>query len=386
MGRTRALTGCAAAAALLVAVLSVRGGTAAEEADLAAGLPVPTTEPSTGPSADARPDHVLVGANGLPGLRLGSATPSGGFPEPTSAGCTLVWDETSGTQGSTVRLDQVSWDTNAWAMDGAMVSVLVGSWSDVVSPSESVRTWLGPTLGSPIEAAQELPRARTTRERAPGGVGPVVTVVAVPGRGVEVLYSDLPLNSPFDREEGRITTIEVRRPEARACEMRELYRTTEEPATSEPLTIDADGVGPLRLGATEAELLAAPGVVADDMGGSTGCRAFSWQQGSAAWLRATVVEGVVTEVTASGVAATSFGLPAGATADEVRARFPELAGRSDELMSRSSTAVDLDGVTLELQLVPAQLWVPEVDRPFDGGPLSVNGVVVRSPGASPYPC
>ncbi len=391
--------------ALLVAVVTVRDGTAADDADLAVGpqepSPVPSPEPSEG---GAGPGTVVLGANGLPGLRLGTEaldTPDS-FDE-TPSGCRWVWDEDAGTSGSEVRQEQVTWQAAAWAVDDEVVSVYVAGWDGASSPSERLTSWLGPTLGSPIEAAQELPGATTVTERPFGAAGPVIQVVTVPERGVEVVYSDLPSYGGLGTPEtgtGRISTMEVRTPGGRACTLADVFGPP--PGEQVPpggLVVDVDGVGPLRLGTSVAALADLEEVIFRGDGDGDGvtadgrdimsCLSFSLDGGPDArgFASATAHEGVVTEVQVwdPGLA-TSFGLPAGADADDVRRLFPETAGRSDPEMGTSPVVVDVDGAPVELQMQPDEVWLPDLERPAQGGVPRLTGVVLRTPGTPQYAC
>ena len=71
---------------------------------------------------------------------------------------------------------QSSWDTSVWVVDGVVSSVVLTRWAPAQEVDPGVRTWLGPTLGSPIEAAEALPgrprphraAVRSRRARGPG--------------------------------------------------------------------------------------------------------------------------------------------------------------------------------------------------------------------------
>lgn len=403
--RRNAIVGAATVAGLLLAVLAVRGGTAADEADLA-GPP----EPSPAPSEETGPDPVLLAADGLPGLRLGAAPgPGQGAPEAPTGDCWLTWEDPGGMEGLEAPPGGLHWDVGAWVVDDEVVSVVLGTWSDVSEVSQGLRTWLGPTLGSPVEAAQELPGARTVVERPFGAAGPDVSVVTVPEQGVEVVFSDVPVVVPGAQDEGgRITTIEVRKPAARPCSLADTFGGATDGSAdgggdSLPgFTVDVDGVGPLRLGASAEDLLdedvvvAEPaqtggrfsdGALADQADADTVCQPFTLALPPEAggFVRAVALDGVVTEVWVSGPAlTTSFGLDPGADADDVRARFPELAGVSDQLMGVAN--VDVDGVPVRLELQPEVVWLPDVERPVEGGSLRVGGIVLRTPGTPEFSC
>jgi len=384
--------------ALFVAVVAVRGGTAANDADLAVGLQEPSPEPSEEGTGS---ETVVLRANGLPGLRLGTTaldTPDS-FHE-TPSGCRWVWDEAAGTSDSDVRQDRVTWEAAGWAVDGEVVSVYVTAWDGASSPSEHLTNWLGPTLGSPIEAAKELPGATTVTERPFGSSGPVVQVVTVPERGVEVLYSDRPSYvwpGSSETGTGRISTIEVRTPAGRARTLADVFGPGPDEQVPPGFVVDVDGVDPLRLGTSVATLAdleqvtfhgAGDGVTAD--GGSiTSCQSFSLDGGPDArgHVAAVAHDGVVTEVQVwdPGLA-TSFGLPAGADADDVRRLFPETAGRSDPELGLSSVVVDVDGAVVELQMQPEEVWLPDLESPVQGGVPTLTGVVLRTPGTPQYAC
>lgn len=396
--RRNVIVGAATVAGLLLAVLAVRGGTAADEADLAG-----PAEPSPAPSEDTAPGPVVLSANGLPGLRLGARPDQRqGFPEQTTDGCQMVWHDPGGMPGFEVPPGGPTWETGTWVVDDEVVSVVLGTWSERTEVDERLRTWLGPTLGSPVEAAQELPGARTVVERPYGSAGPVVTVVTVPERGVEVVFSDAPAFTSAGAQGGRITTIEVRKPAARPCALGDVYGSGAGGDSLPGLTVDVDGVGPLRLGTSTEELLDVDGVVAQPVqtggrlsGGQLAeetdadvvCQPFTLDPppGADGYVRAVALDGVVTEVWVSGQAlTTSFGLAPGADVDEVRARFPALADVSDRLLGIAN--VDVDGVPVRLHLQPEVVWLPDLERPVEGGRLTVAGVVLRTPGTPESPC
>ncbi len=390
MGRIGVVAGVTMAA-LLVAVVAVRGGTAADEADLAVGLEQPSPEPSPEPTGQ-RP--LVLDANGLPGARLGAAP---GRQEPSGltdlAGCQWVWDP-GGWMTDPDLVQQPTWETSAWVVDDEVVAVVLGAWHDPAGADDALQTWLGPTLGSPIEAAQELPGATTVVERPFGTLGPTVRVVTVPGQGIEVVLSDLPLPGAADRpfaDAGRITTIELRRPGARDCALDDLDALGA--TRPQGWTVDVDGLGPLRLGTAVDDLVATDGVRADgspyDTGGVASCQGFvlAGEDRSTGFARALAVDGVVTEVQVwdTGLA-TSFGLPTAADADDIRARFPEVAARSGPLMGSGAVRVVVDEVDVELLLQHEAASVPDLERPVEGGVPTVAGVTVRTPGAPVSPC
>ncbi len=389
--------------ALLGAVLAVRGGTAAEDADLAGPV-----QPSPAPSEDTGPEPVLLAANGLPGLRLGTRPDRRQVPmEELANGCQIVW-EPGGTEWVDVSSDGVSaWETAAWVVDDEVVSVVLGTWFHATEVSAGLRTWLGPGFGSPVQAAQELPGARTAVERPYGSTGPVVNVVTVPARGVEVVFSDAPPPGPpgpgGPDDDGRITTIEVRKPAARSCALADTYGSAATGGDSLPgSTVDVDGVGPLRLGATSEQLVDAADVVAeptvtggrlaggdlaDEADADVVCQSFTLAvpPGADGYVRAVALDGVVTEVWVSGQAlTTSFGLAPGADVDDVRARFPELADVSDQLLDVAY--VEVDGVPVRLELQRELVWLPDLERPVEGGTLRVAGMVLRTPGTPEFAC
>ena len=78
--------------------------------------------------------------------------------------------------------------------------------------------------------------------------------------GVEVVFGDAPAGAPLpfqddDAPAGRITSIELRRPAARVCDLPVLVDRLREGTRG--LVVDAGGVGPVRLGETVDQLVAA---------------------------------------------------------------------------------------------------------------------------------
>lgn len=416
MRRSRLVVGVTVVA-LLAAVVAVRGGTAADDADLAVGLDEPLPQPSPGRSQDDGQGTVLLAADGLPGLRLGRAAvdDDGGAAE-TVAGCRLVRSDLGDSSGTDVSVDQAVWETAAWVVEEEVVSVFVGAWGDSSSPSALLDTFLGPTIGSPVQAAQELDGATTVTERPFGADGPVVTVITVAGRGVETVYSDLPpygARDTSEQAEGRISTVEVRLPAGRPCTLADTdlppadlppegapgaaadAAVGDGPAGDGPVVdgpvMDLDGTGPFRLGTPVADLAGVVGVVDDGAGERLAagdgrvvtCQSFFLRDGagSPGVVRATALDGVLTEVRAYGPGlSTTFGLPSGADADDVHALCPETAGRADPVTGAGVIVVDVDGTTVELQMQPARVWLPDLERPVEGGVSTVDGVVVRTPG------
>lgn len=372
MARARVVTG-AAAAALLLGVLAVRSGTAVDQAGLAEAAP-----PAPSPSApDETVVDLLLEANGLPGLRLGTSgasTVSPAHEVQDASGCRLGW-HTGLSEGSDLPGADVDWETNAWVVDGEVVAVVVNRWSDQQQASEVLRTWLGPTLGSPLAAAQELPGARTARHTPFGGDGPTVSVVTVPLDGVEVVFGDAPSwPGPRTGRAGtedpgtRITSIEVRYPAARACAMEELYA-----AATGAEVLDADGAGRVRLGEPVGPLLA-DGLLEEETGATSpppGCRTFVSPE---AELRVTAVDDVVVSVQAYGVRRTSFGVQTGDGVDEVRAVFPDLGPVGTA--GFASADVEVDGHVVRLEMAEGFDFVPDLERPVLGGPRVVQRFTV----------
>lgn len=205
---------------LVVGVLAVRGGSAAGQEDLRP----PAAGSSQGPSAPAPPglQPVVLEPDGLPWARLGSdgdglATATedrdaavGGQP----GGCVPAWSPTVDASGH-------PWESTVRLLGGEVVSVVLSRPDPTSAELPGLRTWLGPTLGSPLSSAAALPGARTTTLRPSGPDGAVVTTVLVPGSdagGPETLLSDAPRGRASDDEDlGRTTRIEVRLPAGRAC-------------------------------------------------------------------------------------------------------------------------------------------------------------------------
>ena len=63
-----------------------------------------------------------------------------------------------------------------------------------------------------------------------------------------------------------------------------------------------------------------------------------------------------------------------------------LQWEADRRLGSGVVQVVVDGVTVELQLQSRTEWVPDLERPAEGGVPTVSGVVVRSVGAPLYPC
>lgn len=380
MARRRSLVTVVAAAALVAGVLWVRDGTAAVEADLAGPPPSPVPAPS---AADGATDGLVVSANGVEGLRLGTSAPTEQFGPSTPDGCTLTWPPPE-------RIDvHPGVDVVAWALDGDVVSVTVASWDVLESVDERVRTWLGPTLGSPIQAAAELPGARQDVTRVSPD-GPTVTVVTVPGRGVEVVYSDVPTWAGPGTPEttGRVTTIEVRHPVGRGCVAAD---DPEQFGAGGGTTgvLDLDGLEHVRIGDDVDALVAAghlleeipSGGIPDDPAPG-GCRAFSTV--AAPWARVTALEDRVAKVqTWSPDVRTSFGVQGGAGLEEIRAQFPDLYV-AEPTSGLGDLVWQVDGTTVSAAMWPATMFVPDVDRAFQAGPPVVHAVSVTAPGVEAW--
>lgn len=367
MPRSTALVAAVAAALLLVGVVAVRSGTAAEDVDLAG----PAPEPSAGPSEPPW-DGVVLEANGLPGLRLGTR-PAGVVPWEEGA-CDPVWDR-AGVVSST----SASWQAAGWVRDGRLVSVVLSTWLLDPQVDPLLRTWLGPTLGSPSVAARELPGARPEVHRPFGADGPTVTVTVVPLDGVEVVYGDAPVGvgGPGQSDQPVITSIEVRRPEARACETTDTMVLAGVESTD--LDVDAGGAGPVRLGAPVQPLIDS-GVLLEDGQASGGadppCR---WLSAGDLPLSVQAVDGRVVEVSVHAEAPGAFGLAPGAGVDELVETFPELAGQQELLGWDHSAEVDLGPASLRVDLFPEVRYVPELDQPVLGGEAQVAGYTLRAP-------
>ena len=183
----------AAAALLVVDGLATRGGIAAAQQDL---VTIRRPEPSGAPTAaqvegrqvEGRPvvleaDGVLAARFGSSGGRLqtgqmvtatGWAPAAGDLP----GGCVPAWsDYVDGTVEE--------YDMSVWLVDGLVSSVVLTRSDPTTAVLTGLETWLGPTLGSLVTDASALPGARTTTEQSFGQTGPAVTVVHVPGDGID---------------------------------------------------------------------------------------------------------------------------------------------------------------------------------------------------------
>lgn len=373
---------------LVLGVLVVRGDSAAEEEDLRAA----TESPSEPPVDDAvKPAEVLLTADGMEGMRLG--TPKAGLvspvfgsgPRPVTAddlpaGCMPAYE--SGYE------EARTWDSQAWLVDDTVTAVLITRRNPNLATPAGLDTWLGPALGSPIEAAEELPGARTRTERPTGAQGPEVTVVVVPADGVEVVFSDIvfDLRAVPEQARGRVTTIEVRLPRARACSQEALSEfspvTLEE--TAADTAISLDGVTGAPIGSDAAVVRDLPGVHAQNSG-LEGCEAFLLSAGHGL-LRVVAVDGVVASASVWGdVSEDSWDeLPfrIGMSAEEVSAAIPEGA---EPVPAASPEAVEvrLGKRLVRVDLAPPWRWVEDVEIPVSGGPPVVHTITVQDAEVDP---
>ncbi len=376
-------------ALLVVGVLGVRGDSAADEEDLRAEAPSTlTAEPSVDDRAE--PGAVRLAADGIEGMRLGSpgtgfVSPilgSGGEPiaaEDLPGGCMPAF-ESGSVQGRT-------WDTRAWLVDDVVSAVLVSRRNTNLVTPAGLSTWLGPTLGSPVEAASELPGARTRTERPAGAQGPEVTVVVASADGVEVVFSDVVFDVEAVPEEarGRITTIEVRHPRARACSEEALVAFSpsalEGVATDQVLGLDGLTAAPIGSDATVLEDLPR---VQPQGGGLGGCEAFFLATGTGS-VRVVAVDGVVVSTSLWGDAGDGtygeFPFRLGMTAEEVSAAVPAEAGPALEI-GTDAVEVILGQRLIRLDLAPPVHWVEDVDVPVSHGPPAVSTITVQDLGVS----
>ena len=386
----------AAAAVLVVGVLAIRSTTAAAEQDL---VPMAGPEPSaTASAAPVEPGPVVLEANGLPGARLGSSGPrlrTGPLygaegqvlsPDDLPGGCVPAWsDYADGTVEE--------YDMSVWLVEGLVSSVVLTRWDPTTAVLAGLRTWLGPTLGSPLAEAAALPGARSATSRPFGATGPAVTVVHVPGSGVDVVFSDAvhdPASRPDgtagpDATAGRITTVEVRHPRARGCSTQALEAVragATVPATD--LAMGPDGVSALPVGTAESVVLARPGVQA---GSETvpGCRSYAVGTASGGRVRVVTLDGLVVMGEAFGPVPSELGVAAGDTPADVLRAFPQLAERTGDGPPTGTGFVEVvvgDRV-VRIELGQAERWVPEVDVPVRGATPEVRSLSVRTATAPP---
>lgn len=378
---------------LLVGVLGVRGTTAADEEDLrAAAPPSVSTEPSADPSlgGDGEPGQAVLSAGGIDGLRLGE--PATGLISPIPhdnraltaddlpGGCMRAYE--SSYQGDR------TWEGRAWLVDDVVASVLVTRSNPNLATPAGLSTWLGPTLGSPMEAASELPEARTTTERPFGPDGPQVTVVVAPVDGVEVVFSDAAyeMDAIPEQARGRVTTIEVRQPRARACSEEELLAfslSTPEPPDPDPV-LGLDGLTGAPIGSDATVLEHLPGARAEG-DGLGGCQAFALRAGGGR-VRVVALDGVVVSASVWGdVGQDTYGdLPfrGGMSAEEVSAAVPAGAAPPQGTGS-GSVEVTLGQRVVQAELLPPIRWVEDVDAPVSAGPPAVFLVTVSDASVDP---
>ena len=381
--RTRTWVPAAAALLLVVGVLATRGGTAAAEDDLLppAAEPPPSA-PSPEPSADVV-QAVAVEANGIPGMRLGTDgrellspfgggdVASGGPLQETPGGCATAYEPPGSTEQN--------WGAAAWVVDGLVSAVVLSRWDTSGPVRPVVTTWLGPTLGSPVRAASELVGARTTVERPFGHDGPAVTVVVVPGDGVEVVYSDATYDqaSVLESDRGRVTTLEVRQAGARPCAMQDVqasYRTGADPEEV-AVSLGPGGLDVAPIGTPVDVVRALPGV-GPHPGVTDACETFHLTTEGGGSVRLTVLDGVVVSAHAYGTVPTDLGVAPGDGVAEVQAAYPELLTPGEAVVPGTAEVVMGDRV-LGLDLWPAVAWVPEVELPVTGGPVVVESLSVR---------
>lgn len=376
----------AAGLLLVVGVLGARGSSAVDEADL---LPAPPAAVAPSPAASAADVEVLLVADGVEGMQLGSSgadlarpdfwvSPSDGTGTDGAAadppgGCTLAWPA--------VHEEGRTWSSQAWIVDDEVSAVVITRDDPASLQPPGLDTWLGPTLGSSIGAAGELPRAKTRTEAPFGTDGPQVTVVVVPVDGVEVVYSDavFALDDVAEQARGRVTTIEVRHPRARACSG-EMFDDIAPVAVGEAapgLVVGRDGLTDAPIGSDEAVLHALPG--AQSQGGGV-CEAFLLPVDGGT-IRAVTVSGVTAMASVEGeVADEVYGdLPfrVGMTSEEVSASTPPEAGQPVEA-GDEMVEVTLGERVVRADLQPLWRWVDDVEVPVSGGPPVVHRVSVRN--------
>lgn len=371
---------------LLVGVLTARGGTAADPDELRP----PAAGASPAPSAPAGPEVVALDADGVPTARLGMTLDeledSIGLPGqsggdgPGPGTCVPVW--------ATAMDGTPTYETTAWVRDDEVVSVVLASWEPTPRALPGLTTWLGPTLGSPVAAASELPGARTTLERPFGGAGPTVTVVHVPAaEGVEVVYADVaPGGWPgTGAAPGRITSVEVRTHGGRGCSLDALPV----PAPGEdsgpvlpPLTIGLDGLDLAPIGSPSAGLAALGFQGSGALAGIPGCESFWGSDAEGRWTHVTALDGVVVMADGDVPGAPSLGVGAGDSLKAVLRAFPDAVGQGLEAPSATwQTTLGQRVVRLEVGL--SERSVPDVDRPALGSPSVVRSVSVRDSQADP---
>ncbi len=161
-------------------------------------------------------------------------------------------------------------------VDGTVSAVVLTRWDPAPEVVAGLGTWLGPTLGSPVEAASELPGARTSGRAAarPGGAGghrrPRLRL-----DGVDVVFSDAiyDMSAVTEQARGRITTVEVRNPRARHCTQQALSELGPRiwagppPAPGTDLTLGLDGVAAAPIGSSAGDLVARLGLSSDGLQG-----------------------------------------------------------------------------------------------------------------------
>jgi hypothetical protein len=266
-------------------------------------------------------------------------------------------------------------------------SVQLTSWEQPGGVLPGVETWLGPTLGSPVESVSELPGARTVTEHPHGTSGPAVTVVRVPLGGVELVASDAQYDMTSLPEDlsGRITTIEVRHPRARACSQEALdavgpalWGYPQSPGLD--LELGLDGITAFPLGTPVQVLDENPGLTRELS--QDACAAYSGTTADGGWVRLVALDGAVAQAEAWGPVPSAMGLPNHGSEADVRAALPQTWEKYPQaLPSRVEVAVGERVVVVDLH--PGVAYVPDVDVPVQGGPSLVQGVSVRHAGAEP---
>ncbi|MFC3687742.1 hypothetical protein [Aquipuribacter hungaricus] len=383
--RTRTWLPATAGVLLLLGVLTARGGTAADEADLRP----PAAEASPAPSEPAGPEVTVLEADGVPTARLGMdvhelADAAGGpgfvgLEEAPPEACLPVW--------ATGPDSMPAFETSAWVRDGEVVAVVLSRWDTTTRVVAELETWLGPTLGSPVATASELPGARTTLERPFGAAGPTVTVVHVPAAdGVEVVYADV--SSGYQpgagAGAGRITSVEVRSPGGRGCSQ-DAHPVQPEGRDGAPvlppLVMGLDGLDVAPLGSPSAGL-AALGFEGGLGGGPAGCEAFWRQDADGSWLSVTALDGVVVKVEGDGPTSPSLGVGAGDSLKAVLRAYPGAVGQGLEAAWATwETTVGQRVVRIDVGL--SQRYAADVDLPVMGPPSLVQSVSVRDVATDP---
>jgi hypothetical protein len=206
-------------------------------------------------------------------------------------------------------------------------------------------------------------------------------VVRVPLGGVELVASDAlyTMASLASDRYGRITTLEVRHPRARACSQEALEAVG--PALwgyPQPPGIDLemglDGITAFPLGTPVQALDEAPGLARESEQGT--CAAYTATTADGGWVRLVALDGAVVQAESWGPVPSALGLPNQGSEADVRAALPQTWEKYPQaLPSRVEVVVGERVIGVELH--PGVAYVPDVDVPVQGGPPLVQGVSVR---------